>query len=351
MGDVGMFLLRSFYFMHDSAAKDTVQVFDDDLVSKTVTYAADRERIEVTPNMKKYVIDELRWMANEYKRTKSVMVFDACVKSDVVIPPALRKALTDATHSLEESQAHHAVQHLEQPGVTNIVDPSLFPLIYGRSRILPDRFIGLEDCIPAAWSGITLTLDTNDPQSDPPEERNGVRTLSRWYDESFQQLPCDVSLSENGCRIVSYINNVHPGKHQAIYVAIEKILTNALPLLTDALNYHLLRERIYLPKIPVPEAEMDGSEADFEDDGFSEWAESLEIENPEPGSFGGRNLSDDLGKRLDLQAKLRERGLQVVVKIESVELVPKRPHMKLDYWHLEGQPVWPPDTQSKWSKC
>lgn len=52
------------------------------------------------------------------------------------------------------------------------------------------------------------------------------------YSQKFQWLPCDVGLidEEPGCRITSYINNLHPVKHRDLYGVLEKVIARAIPL-------------------------------------------------------------------------------------------------------------------------
>lgn len=284
---------------------------------------------EVTSNMKQCMINELQHRAEHFQWTKAVMVFDACVKSDNVIPSDVRDALVSAAHALEESQTVHKSEQSDSSCQVDIVDPNCFPLIYGRSKILPDRHIGLQDCIPLAGAGESITFPFID------------HDMESWYDVTYQQLPCDVSLSEDRYRIVSYINNVHPVHHQRLYFVIEDILTRAMPLLNEALAYHESPLRIDLPQNMDSLADMAGFEEMFEDDpGFREWEESGGAEIPEPLSFEGRNPVCGDDEAVDsLQAKVQGRGLQIIVRIESIELTPTEPEMEEGEWRLEGQPV------------
>lgn len=71
----------------------------------------------------------------------------AVYMSDTIIPEALKEELKAAAAPLEDVPAKHQDWH---PGsdekVLDLVHPSLFPLLYGRSRILKDGSVTLEDC-------------------------------------------------------------------------------------------------------------------------------------------------------------------------------------------------------------
>lgn len=287
------------------------------------------EAEEVTTKMKRCMIRELQQRAEHFRGTKAVMVFDAFVKSDTVIPSCLRNDLVSAAHSLEEDQSVRKSEETDSCQV-DIVDPNWFPLIYGRSQILPDRRVGLRDCILAAGLGKKLKMCCNDfPDGE-------------WYDEKYQQLPCDcvVSPSGGGCRIVSYINGVHPVHHRSLYLVIEDILTRAIPLLNEALAWHELSLRIDLPEDIADQVDRAGLWGIPEEDpGFCKWEETQGAEFPEPLTIEARDPICGNDMRASLRAKLQERGLQIILRIESIELTPANPKMEAEEWRLEGQPV------------
>jgi len=105
----------------------------------------------------------------------------------------------------------------------DLLHPSLFPLIYGRSRALPSGTVLLEDC--------SLFIGKGEPV-DPPladghrfhrkrEAWDYETSLKAWG--SFQWLPSNVTFSEGGWpRITSYINNLHPQTHRYLYGILER---------------------------------------------------------------------------------------------------------------------------------
>ncbi|KAG6831239.1 hypothetical protein H0H87_005804 [Tephrocybe sp. NHM501043] len=106
------------------------------------------------------------------------------VKSDCAMPKDLQEALKAAVALLEQVPDHLKDWH---PGsdnlVLDLVHPSLFPLIYGRTRILPDDTIGLKDCVKRSGEGIVVPV--------PPESENGIKdqTLKHSWQRSKPTAP------------------------------------------------------------------------------------------------------------------------------------------------------------------
>lgn len=67
------------------------------------------------------------------------------VKSDIQISNHLHKALKEVVSALEVEEKTD--NHRLDQTVVNLIDPSIFPVVFGRSRILPDQIIGIEDCL------------------------------------------------------------------------------------------------------------------------------------------------------------------------------------------------------------
>jgi hypothetical protein len=115
------------------------------------------EGIDITQKMVAWCIDELRYKANIFEETGAVSVFDGdVVKSDTVISNSLKAALKEVVTVLEDIPLHEKDWH---PGsdekVLDLIHPSLFPLVYGRSRIPADSLVGLGDCIEPCGEGKT----------------------------------------------------------------------------------------------------------------------------------------------------------------------------------------------------
>ncbi|KAJ5728989.1 uncharacterized protein N7483_003497 [Penicillium malachiteum] len=313
------------------------KVFDEEILSKW------REEIsqtgqDVSPAMMDYIIQELQWKAGLFKKDKSTTVFDmGVVKSDTAIPEELRRALVNEVFHLEDVLDEEKDYH---PGsdekVLDLVHPSLFPLVYGRTHILPNTTINLENCLGTVGQGELLPT---------PEKNEGRLRGVKRYSEKFQWLPCDVALNPaepDSVRIVSYINNLHPTEHSGLYSVIEKVIARAIPLwnktLTDEsrlparIRYH----RVEYEEHPEPEP-VQGEEENEDTywDRYHEWESIQPIRQPEPPVFEAS--ARDPEEYLDIQKLFGATGLQVIVKLANIELTPEKPEYDGGSWHIEGQ--------------
>lgn len=66
--------------------------------------------------------------------------------------------------------------------VLDLVHPSLFPLVYDRTRILPGSFVSLDDCIRRSGEGM---------KSIQPSY---IQHLPMAWSRKFQWLPCNVDI-------------------------------------------------------------------------------------------------------------------------------------------------------------
>ncbi|KAJ5937910.1 hypothetical protein N7454_004252 [Penicillium verhagenii] len=248
------------------------KIFNEEIISKW------REEIlnsgqDISPKMMDYIVKELQWKSKLIETDGFITAFDkGVVKSDTAVPEELRKALADAVAPLEDVPDDQKDYH---PGsdqkVIDLVHPSLFPLIYGHTRILRNELVTLENCIGTTGQGELLPAfsESSDERWMPGVERD-------FYSRKFQWLPCNVELSatesaEPECRIVSYINNLHPAKHRTLYGVIEKIISCAIPLWNRSLAGEGSMNRIMYEVVeydeeslgPPPEQEPNEPEDDF----------------------------------------------------------------------------------------
>src|SRR4051794_10342539 len=118
------------------------------------------ENADVTQKMADWIIAELRYKAENFKKSGAVKVYEGdVVKSDIAVSSSTQAALQAAVKELEDVPENYKDYHPGSDGkVLDLVHPSLFPLIYGRSRILSDRIIGLDDCIESCGAGQVIPV-------------------------------------------------------------------------------------------------------------------------------------------------------------------------------------------------
>lgn len=189
---------------------------------------------------------ELRNKARSIGKTGVVPTLDAnatVVKSDSLIDPELHEAVKQAFKDLIAEQATNPDWH---PGSNNLVQdllhPSMYPLVYGESKVIAQEVVGVEDAIPK-WAGkgdvIKLEVFDDEPTRFYAETENNEGGLvpSCFWSEKYQWLPANLAFQDDGSvKFTSYINNLHPTKHSGIYRTIEKLVEKALPMWDQCLS-------------------------------------------------------------------------------------------------------------------
>lgn len=130
--------------------------------------------------------------------------------------------------------------------ISNLVDPLLFPLIYGKSLVLADGGrVDLHD-IFGTYKDTTLVPKHFDKRVDSEniEEiahlgvpSNDTEICCYWWSYSYQSLPCEVEFLndfDTQVQITSYINNLDPA-YKDLHHAIEKVISLAIRPWNDCL--------------------------------------------------------------------------------------------------------------------
>lgn len=151
-----------------------------------------------------FCIDELRYKTRAFAETGCVTVFNGdVVKSDIAVPVDLMNALKKAASCLEAVPESKKDWHPGSDGkVLDLVHPSLFPLVCGRTRILPDSVLGLTDCFKRSCEGVAIPV---------PDTVNQWRLpFNNQYSRRFQWLPCEVDLSADFPKYI-FLIHLKPG--------------------------------------------------------------------------------------------------------------------------------------------
>jgi Protein of unknown function (DUF4246) len=146
----------------------------------------------------------------QFKGTGIVRALDGGVfKADALIPHDMKEALREACRPLEDIPPQLKDWHPGSDGkVLDLVHPSLFPLIYGRSKILPYGKVGLLDCLQRSGEGVTIPVPSQEdiPSADPWSSNQFYASYDKdalqqnAWSCNYQWLPCDVHF--NGHRVV-----------------------------------------------------------------------------------------------------------------------------------------------------
>ena len=147
-----------------------------------------------------YVIKELRYKAKLFEDIGAVAVYTGhVVKSDSVVPESLKLELQAAVTELEDVPEDQKDWHPGSDGkVLDLVHPSLYPLVYGRTRVLETGTTSLEDCIARCGEGKTTQIPS---EQDVAQAESNTELNS--YSRKYQWLPCMVDISGEHCKYVS----------------------------------------------------------------------------------------------------------------------------------------------------
>lgn len=351
------------------------KIFNDDISEKWKKEAMSTKDRDVTEPMADWVIEELRYKAKIFKETGTVIVYDGdVVKSDTVVPSTIKAALQQAVKVLEEVPEFYKDYHPGSDGkVLDLVHPSLFPLIYGKSRVLSDSLVSLDNCLESCGKGTVVPVRSDEETIQGRKEGSWhSRDAPAPYSKHFQWLPSEVEFEADGKpKFVSYINNLHPQRYKELYGIIEEVLDRAISLWNETLTPINERARNWVPRLEripytevsydpdpetmsdseVPHQEEDENEDDFWDR-HRQWAESIrKVVLPEPGTFEPPSVAEHNRYglvpgttdkllpelRVDLKRDYQKRGLQVIVKLANIELTPDKPTYEGGTWHVEGQ--------------
>ncbi|KAJ3574166.1 hypothetical protein NPX13_g4456 [Xylaria arbuscula] len=342
------------------------KVFDEDIVKKWHEEAMGiteqdidlDEDVYMSEKMFNNCIKELRDKAAEFRDTGLVSILDAEVavaKSDSAISASLTEQLKAAVKVLEDVPEHQKDWH---PGsndkVLDLLHPSLFPMVYGTSRVLPHGKVPLRGCAEFSGSGEVYAV----PKMEPPRWR-----LPPYVFGSTQWLPSDIAWTKSGgAQITSYINNLHPDDHHELYGVLEQFVAAAVPLWEmclykcfwpDAMSARLTNtttprisvmplgdeEDFYFPEGVVydrPPLEEDEDEDDYLDsDEYFDWKmEHRVLTWPEPGDYDPTRARSP-EKRPNLRSQFPD-GLQVIFKLANIHLTPSDPKYDGGSLHIEG---------------
>lgn len=325
--------------------------------------------------------------AKLYEKTGLVPVFNysACVvKSDTIAADLFGK-LKDAVMPLENVPEDQKDWHPGSDGkVLDLVHPSLWPLVYGRTRILTDRTCNVQDCISSCGQGSVLSKPTSAElvmKQRWPYDEDGLSIPSLSL--NFQWLPCDVVIDADGhATIDSYINNLNPSEHAELYNIIGGFIEQSLPAWDivyrwpDEFSFQRLEAEMVGPNCTTPDkckygcypsnrplnegerpredddessspsspsASTVGSENDpVRDQLDSEWfdrthkvilPDAVPEQNLKPDRFFHLTPQDVRSSKF-FNGKSR---IQVIVKLANIHLTPKNPTYNGGSWHIEGQ--------------
>jgi len=160
--------------------------------------------------MANWCIEELRYKATLVPPAPAIppplVVYNGdVVKSDSAVSAELKTALQDAVKIFEDKIPERLKDW--HPGsdekVWDLVHPSLFPLIYGRTRILANgETTTLEDCIERSGQGEIAEVPPEEEMTEGRTSRHSSYVPQKTFSAKFQWLPCEVDISSEEAKCV-----------------------------------------------------------------------------------------------------------------------------------------------------
>ena len=254
-------------------------------------------------------------------------------------------------------------RHPGTPQIIDLVHPSLYAYERGQTMVLEGAAGGANVTQMPEWSSFLgkQGVVEQEKQSDSNPSSHPLANHHGGVYSDLQWLPAEFRVSANGqdCDITSYINSLHPIQHAQLYPLIGKLFCHCVPLLEQVLAE--------LGKAPLStglqkpprerqlriqpdhwwDGEPDEQGSDQEDSDYEEYYENWydDLSRFIPPTIPKFASPPPFTQNRDDTISLRDRPLQVIVKIASMELKPNRGAENEDenlssykggVWHVEG---------------
>ncbi|KAJ5301242.1 hypothetical protein N7508_006105 [Penicillium antarcticum] len=225
-----------------------------------------------------WCLKELQDKAQEYDRDGQSVVFNThsgVCKSDTAISSVLKSQLSNSADLL----SHRAVRDKSAPAVINLVEPSLYPLVFGRTKVISSG----QSCGMDEHSWLSRSEEGPVVSETPQVAKDALKwpwgKSKHIWSSKFQWLPCEVEFTgpsgSTDVQISSYINNIHPTNRE-MYSAVESVISASIKQWNKGVVRNRLRQvqskyHVSHPREPV-RIHTYGVEWKTE---FPEWAKTL----------------------------------------------------------------------------
>ncbi|GLD97143.1 hypothetical protein PINS_up005826 [Pythium insidiosum] len=239
--------------------------------------------------------------------------------SDSIVPEDVKAKFVREVAVLEDVPEHEKDWH---PGsnqqVLDLVHPSLYCCVLRETnRVREDQLTFSAETSLADRMQQLLNAELEIVGSR--SKINGSRSTSDG--SSYQWIPSDFHIDAEGrAKILSYINNLHPGQHEAMYQSIESIFSKFVPMFDRVLGW------LAQPNEPVPSLDGENDRSRYQDEAY----------------YCAVPLFPDLPSRLALGMlppspfTICGSTVQVITKIAEIHLTPENPTYRGGSWHIEG---------------
>ncbi|KAJ2704161.1 hypothetical protein FB645_003525 [Coemansia sp. IMI 203386] len=288
------------------------------------------------------------------------MVWYTDIPEDSDLAQEFNASLSKMLEAMPKAHYYRPVSDEDNRIPEQIVDPSLYSLVYDSTPILAKPMTSPQEalCLPSfgtvpgsidGWKKAVCDLNASMAEKDNGKGSEQPKTPAASFvpfnekylglveSDSRHWLPTDIYVNQDGSvDLKSYINNIHPEKHADMYVSVSKVISKAIPLLEQVLTdwEHPRDLRIpydYESCIDIPEDHPscidikfnsgDSGDKDYKYDYFQyrddveDWYDSIVSTVPDPEEFVEP-------KRPLVPYSLRNKNLQVVVEITDKDTPP-----------------------------
>lgn len=346
-----------------------------------------------------FVLEEMRH-TNDYGLKFGYLrtSVDGAWYSDFIMPDDLHLRFIALMTNFEHD-AYHGNKRDWHPftneTIWDLVHPSLYPYIHGVTKVVHEA-ISIDNCMVSINTGTVRNGSIELIESTNIEER----VDSMFCSQKFQWLPADVDVDEDGQAVFkTYINNLHPEEYEELYEVLGQIFSKFVPLfekvLTDLLFPIRRPTTVEIDEPSYDEDTDDESEKSVEtveDNESQDDERSVEKDEGNPPHRFGKEKNIDLAdqkklvdnpkidnleidtsppfelstnhmvqrsirrdtRKLDqsigqfepfdghgterdkISVSLRNRKIQVIVKLANIELSADTPTYDGGAWHVEG---------------
>lgn len=310
---------------------------DETIVGKWKTEMQEQGVREVWAD---YVIKELkevyRPISEKFDHKAGPILTREITQGDGLVSETTKTKLKEAVERLLENEGEPDWHPGSNNQVLDLVHPSLFPVVYEKTRVLksdqPDLkfelgtteglFPSLDNCIKTPVYDYTKDMNKNDVDD---------YAISKKY----QWIPTPFHVDHNGkVSVQSYINNLHPIWHRDLYPILGQVFEDCVPALEHTLGAFLSGQLRRIEPMGHSNGYYSDEEPDFEDEN-GEWDDDLWEQWQENRVPAPNNPPEEVIK-MTKEFEARGKTLNVITKLANIHLTPENPSYPGGTWHVEG---------------
>ncbi|KAK0547841.1 hypothetical protein OC844_007103 [Tilletia horrida] len=336
------------------------KALDPEIRAKWRQEAISQQRF--SKEMADFLVDQLqdeaeRWH-NEQLGVESTGI-NGVVRSERLLGEDVLSRLRELSTQLEESAPFKDWHPKSNEQVLDVVHPSLYPLVDGVTRVLPEDeavTFPLDSRDLTKWftsKQADVFIPPRDVQQDLAPDADVFRHENRNLFHTFQWLPTDFELDESGtrARALSYINSLHPDPTKPsgqLYDVIENVLAAFVPMFEGTLSEAMsgmggprkefrngYRKPDWVEQSWDPPT-LEDAYSDFDsDEGYRRYPDDAEYQWRENREWVPVPVLKYQPERI-VPITIKGRTLQVIVKMATIHLKPEKPVYEGGSWHVEG---------------